>query len=118
MKQKLVNDHLRDTILLLQKKRSDELLLLKEQMNITYESLKPINLIKSTFQDIIQASEFKNSMLKNLIHFTANCLSNDAISITALNSPIDGEHQKLNGMKIIFNGIFTLKISKTNQSVL
>lgn len=39
---------LNETILYMQNKQATELYLLKEQFHITLESLKPINLLKST----------------------------------------------------------------------
>lgn len=48
MKKKNETDTLNQTIISLQNKQAQELKSLKEQFHLTYESLKPINLIKNT----------------------------------------------------------------------
>lgn len=75
MKKKNETDALNDAISLLEIKRADEFLLLKEQFHITYESLKPINLIKSTFHEVAESSEIKNNIVSNVIGFTTGYLS-------------------------------------------
>ncbi|HSQ45519.1 MAG TPA: hypothetical protein VLM44_01235 [Lutibacter sp.] len=54
---------LNETIIALKEKRAYELVLLKEQLHTTYESLKPINLIKSTFSKVATLSETKSNIL-------------------------------------------------------
>ena len=70
----IANNELNNAILQLQKKQSDELILLKEQFHSTYESIKPINLIKNTFQEITHSPEIKNNIADNLIGFAAGYL--------------------------------------------
>ncbi|MBA4250588.1 MAG: hypothetical protein C0442_02530 [Chlorobiaceae bacterium] len=80
MKQKTSSEDLNDAILMLQKKQSEELLLLRQQFHITFQSLKPINLIKSTLQEITQAPEIKNTIAKNLIGLTTGYLAKKSFS--------------------------------------
>lgn len=70
MKNIATND-LNNAILRLQKKQSDELELLKEQFSNAYESVKPINLIKSTFQEIRRSPEIKNRIADSVLSFAA-----------------------------------------------
>lgn len=56
-------ESLHEAILLLQEKRKKELGLFKEQLRDTYESLKPINLIKSTVQEFSASPELKNNLV-------------------------------------------------------
>ena len=60
-------DALNDAIIILKDKRRKELELLKEKLNSTIESLKPINIIKSTFREISASSEIKSNVIDNLI---------------------------------------------------
>ena len=86
MKAKTANDNLNDAILLLQKKQADELLLLKEQFHITYQSLKPLNLIISTFQELIQTPEIKNNILNDLIGLSTGYLTKKVLVGAKANS--------------------------------
>ena len=63
MKIKNETDSLNEAIILLEGKRAKELELLKELFNSGYESLKPINLIKSTFKEVSSSPEIKNNIL-------------------------------------------------------
>jgi len=56
-------DLLNESIRLLQQKQALELIQLKEQFHATYESLKPLNLIKSTLHEVADSSEIKNNIL-------------------------------------------------------
>lgn len=88
MKQKTSSEDLNDAILMLQKKQSEELLLLRQQFHITFQSLKPINLIKSTLQEITQAPEIKNTIAKNLIGLTTGYLAKKVL-VGATAGPIN-----------------------------
>lgn len=88
MKQKTSSEDLNDAILMLQKKQSEELLLLRQQFHITFQSLKPINLIKSTLQEITQAPEVKNTIAKNLIGLTTGYLAKKVL-VGATAGPIN-----------------------------
>lgn len=87
MKMKNETDALNETIVLLQNKRAEELKLLKEQFHLTYESLKPINLIKSTFHEVTASPEIKNNILNNAIGLTTGYLSRKVL-VGASHNPI------------------------------
>ncbi|MBL0137082.1 MAG: hypothetical protein IPP86_00965 [Bacteroidetes bacterium] len=76
MKQRInETDALNKSILLLQNKQEDELVLLKEQFHITYESLKPINIIKTTISKVVESPELKSNIVNNVIGAATGYLS-------------------------------------------
>lgn len=87
MKKKNETDILNERIVLLETKRALESTLLKEQFHLTYESLKPINLIKSTFNEVTASPELKNNLLNNAIGLTTGYLSKKVFVRTS-NNPI------------------------------
>lgn len=68
-------DALDEAIIVLQEKRAKELNLLKAQLDTTYESLKPINLVKSLINEISSSSEIKGNILNNVIGIGSGFLS-------------------------------------------
>ena len=70
---------LNKTIAALQEKKEIEFSLLKEQFQITYESLKPINLIKSTLANVASSPELKNNVLNNVIGLATGYISKKVI---------------------------------------
>lgn len=66
---------LRETILLLEIKQAKEKTLLKEQFTVTYESLKPVNLIKSKINELITSPNLKESILNGVMSLAAGYLS-------------------------------------------
>ena len=58
---------LKEAIILLQNKQEHELLLLKEQFHRTCESLKPMNLLKSTFKASIESPGIKDTILNTSV---------------------------------------------------
>ena len=87
MKKKNETDALNETIVLLQDKQTQELKLLKEQFHLTYESLKPINLIKNAFHEVTSSPDLKNKLLNNVIGLTTGYLSKKVLIGTS-NNPI------------------------------
>lgn len=75
MSYKNATQTLDDRIALLESKKSNEFYLLKEQWQTTYESLKPVNLIKSTFRDVASSPEIKSHLVGNLIGLGTGYLS-------------------------------------------
>lgn len=60
-------DGLNEAIIVLQERRTKELESLREHLNVTYESLKPVNFIKSTFKEVSASPEIKNNILGHVI---------------------------------------------------
>ena len=75
MTHKNPTETLNETILYMQHKQATELKLLKEQFHITYESLKPINLLKSTIHKATESPEIKKDIVNNVIGLTTGYLS-------------------------------------------
>lgn len=69
-------DSLNELIVLQELKYDFELKVLKEQFHVAYESLKPINLIKSAFHEVTASPEIKNDLATNAIGLGAGFLSN------------------------------------------
>jgi hypothetical protein len=70
MKKANATDTLNQTIALLENRQKQELKILKEQFEITYESLKPINIIKKTFTEMTTSSDLKGNIINNVIGMT------------------------------------------------
>ncbi len=58
---------LKAAIAVLELKQETEGELLKDQFKLTYENLKPINLIKNTFHDLLSSKEIKQDLLSETI---------------------------------------------------
>ena len=75
MKKTNETDTLNETISLLEYRQAYELGILKEQFEVTYDSLKPINLIKSAFHEMTTSSELKGNLLNNIIGISTGYLT-------------------------------------------
>lgn len=60
-------DLLDETIRYLENKQAFELCSLKEQFELTYESLKPLNLLKSAFTEMTTSPIIKGNIINNLV---------------------------------------------------
>lgn len=104
---------LRERISLLESRQTHELSFLKEQIHQTYESFKPINLLKSTFHEVKTSPDLKDDMLNNVIGLTTGYISKKIILGTAHN-PIT----RLLGNMLQFTvGNFVAKNSETIKAV-
>jgi hypothetical protein len=59
--------HLGEAILELERRQADEGKLLKQHFNAAYESIQPINIIKSTFNQVASSDELKDNMLNTAV---------------------------------------------------
>ncbi|MFV8441929.1 hypothetical protein [Flavobacterium sp. LB2P44] len=66
---------LKEAIQLLKLKQANELSQLKDQYHDTYESLKPLNIIKKAFGQMATTSEFKGNILSNVIGISTGYLT-------------------------------------------
>lgn len=87
MKKGAESNALAEAINMLRTKRELELVALRDQFHLTYESLKPINLIKHTFKEAASATEIKEGMLHNIVGLTTGYLSK-AIFIGSSVNPV------------------------------
>lgn len=74
MKPRNATDTLQETILLLQKRQTAELIQLKEQYQYTYESLRPSNVIKSIFADMTTSAKLKGNLINNIVGISTGYL--------------------------------------------
>jgi hypothetical protein len=80
-------EELKKAILLLEIKQANEGALLKEQLMETYESLKPINLIKKSLSDLTSSPDFKGDLLGTTMSLVAGFLSKKAV-VGSTSNPI------------------------------
>lgn len=66
---------LRASILELEATQTLEGKILKEELHNAYESMKPINLIKSTFKDVAASPEIKDQLLTTAVGLAAGYVS-------------------------------------------
>ena len=78
---------LEEAINQLMTQRAQELILLRNQFYLTYESLKPINLIKHTFKEASSSTEIKEGMVSSVIGLTTGYFTK-AILIGSSANPI------------------------------
>jgi hypothetical protein len=69
-------------ILALELQQARELLVLKEQLKITYESVKPLNFLKSTFHSITTSPDVKNDLINGATNMTSYFMSTNPILST------------------------------------
>jgi hypothetical protein len=69
----------------LEYKQALELSLLKEQFLITYDSLRPINIIKNTLRDLTSSPEIKDNLIGTTVGLTAGYISKTIIQATTSN---------------------------------
>lgn len=75
MKNKNETETLNEMILAEELKYANDLALLKNQFNLAYESVKPINLVKNLFHEVTTSPEIKNDLISNVIGFGTGFLS-------------------------------------------
>jgi hypothetical protein len=68
-------DSLKESIRLLEIRQVEEGQILKEQFKITYESLKPINLIKNSVKELASSVEIKNSLFETIVSIMTGYLT-------------------------------------------
>jgi hypothetical protein len=74
IKQKPV-DSLRESIRLLEIKQAEEAKILKEQFSVTVESLKPVNLLKSSIKEMTSSADLKNNLFETVFSILGGYLS-------------------------------------------
>lgn len=74
-----------EQIIVMENKRNMQLRLLTVQFHISYESLKPINIIKSTFRDVTSSPDLKNNLINTAIGIGTGTLSKKLLIGRSLN---------------------------------
>ena len=75
MKKKTATADLKETIALLKVREAQELQVLKEQFHLTYENLKPMNLITNSLKAATAAPGFKGTLVKAALGLATGYLS-------------------------------------------
>lgn len=69
------NEELDLAIESLERKRDLKLNELKQQLIVTYESVKPVNILKQTLTDFKESSEIKSNLLQSIVSITGGFFS-------------------------------------------
>ena len=85
MKTRNETEALDAAILVLKDRREQELRALKTQFHVVYEGLKPINLIKSTYEEVTTSPEIKGNIIKHILGLASGFLSKKIIVGTSHN---------------------------------
>ena len=70
---------LKESILLREIKQMEERALLKEQFKISYDSLKPGNLLKSLFRELVNRADLKGDLVNATLGLATGYLSKKAV---------------------------------------
>lgn len=92
---------LKDAIRLLEIQQAAEGVLLKEQFKLTYESLRPANLIKKTLHELVSSPDLKGGIVNALMGLGAGYLSKKAVA--------GNSH---NPIKILLGAIMQMGVTK------
>ena len=66
---------LNNAILFLENKQAHEEMKLKEQFHLTYESLKPLNIVKNIFKKTVESNDLKDNIVNSSIGISAGYIS-------------------------------------------
>ena len=87
---------LREAILRLEIKQGEDARLLKEEFIKTYESMKPVNIIKNTIKEIVATSNIKENLLKGVINLASNYFLKGSL-VNSTKSPVKKILQIISG---------------------
>lgn len=68
-------ESLKESIRLLEIQQAEEGKILKEQFKATYESLKLVNLVKSSLKDLTDSVEIKNNLFESIVSIVTGYLT-------------------------------------------
>ena len=120
---------LKEMIRILEIKQVHQEILLKEQFKNTYESLKPANLIKRKFNELITAPDLKGDLLNIVLSVAAGYFSKKVIVGTTHNplkqllgsllqmTVTDVVSKNADGIKSTFGHLLTTILSKKSTAV-
>ncbi|MBK7888471.1 MAG: hypothetical protein IPJ86_14695 [Bacteroidetes bacterium] len=75
MSVKIEKEDLDQLISLVEERQTAELLALRQQFHLTYDSLKPLSIIKSTIAEVVSSPDIKENLLDNVIGFASGMVS-------------------------------------------
>ena len=102
MRNKNETEALNDLIIIQEMRYADDLAQLKNQFNVAYESVKPINLVKNLIHDVTSSPEIKNDLFTNIIGFGTGFLSKKLL-LGSTHNPI----------KKVFGTLFEFAVANT-----
>jgi hypothetical protein len=80
-------DTLKERIILMESQQAKELAVLREQIHLTYDTVKPLTLLKSIFNEVTTSPGLKNNILDNVIGLTTGYLSKKVL-VGSTHNPI------------------------------
>jgi hypothetical protein len=89
MKNKSASEKLDLAIALLETKRTEDLIALRAQFHTTYDSLKPLNILRKTFKNLMESPEVKGDITGHIVGIAAGFLSKKVV-VGSSNNPIKG----------------------------
>ena len=101
---------LKESIRRLEIRQEEEGKILKEQFKITYESLRPVNLIKSSLRELANSLDIKNSIFETIVSIVSGYVSQKFI-VNSKSSPL----KKILGVLLQFG--VTNFVSKKSEEV-
>lgn len=110
MEKQYTVESLRQAIQDLEIKQKEERVLLKEQLVITYDSLKPSNILKNIFRDFASSENLKNEFVNTAVAVTTGFITKKVII-----GKSDNQLLKLVGLAFQF-GITSL-VSKNYDAI-
>lgn len=108
-----MTDHsklLKERIAFLKDRESREMTMLKEQVLATYESIKPVNVLKSTLKDFAAQPELKDNIFDGVAGITTGYLSKKFLVGTS-NNPV----KKIVGT--LFQVAITALVAKNSSKI-
>lgn len=104
---------LRRAIIALEQRKIEDARVFREQFSVTYESLKPVNVLKNIIQDLTSPSELKESLLQTTSTLFAGYVSRKIVVRSSKNPFL-----RLAGILVEFGVInFVSNHSETIKSV-
>lgn len=110
MKNRNETDLLNERLIVVENKRANDLMLLKEQFNLAYESVKPINLIKTLFHNITTSPEIKNNLVSTAVGLGTGFLSKKLLMGNS-------HHPFKRGLGTLIHFAVTNLVSKNTQQI-
>jgi len=117
MSQKNAVDSLKESIRLLEIQKAEEGQILKEQFKRTYESLKLVNLIKSSIKDLTDSVEIKNNLFESIVSILTGYLT-EKIMVRSKSNPamkIIGRILQFGITKVVANYAESIRIYFSDQ---
>ena len=113
MKNSNHTETLKEAIEILKLKQAEDLLELKDQYYYTYESLKPVNIIKNAFGQMAQSTEFKGNILSSALGMATGYLTKKVL-IGSSHNPVKRVLGTL--LQFVITNVVTKRTEKTIES--